>query len=76
MRVPLAALLILVMLASSPRISSAFNVTPNGFTSYLVDGVNNPTLNLVRGTTYTFTVNASGHPFWIKTVNSAGTANA
>src|SRR6185503_14706208 len=31
---------------------------------------------VVRGSTITFNVNAVGHPFWIKTVASTGSANA
>jgi hypothetical protein len=75
MKAPLFAFLILAMLASSPRISSAFNVSPNGFTSYIIDAQNNPTLTLTRGTTYTFNVNASGHPFWIKTTRVTGSGS-
>ena len=37
---------------------------------------NNPTLYLTRGETYEFDINASGHPFYIKTTNSTGTGNA
>ena len=36
----------------------------------------NPTLTLMEGETYTFNINALGHPFWIKTVRSTGTENA
>jgi len=49
---------------SSPTV---FNVTNNGSGNYVINGVSNPTLELVRGQTYTFNVSASGHPFWIKT---------
>ena len=35
----------------------------------------NSTLTLVRGITYTFNLNASGHPFLIKTNLSIGTGN-
>ena len=44
-----------------------FQVTNSGSGAYSVDGINNKALTLVRGQTYFFTVNASGHPFWIKT---------
>ena len=37
---------------------------------------NNPTLYLTRGETYEFEIDASGHPFYIKTSNSTGTGNA
>lgn len=58
-----------------------YNVTNNGDTQYIFNGsglVNeaNPAITLTRGRTYTFTVNAPGHPFWIKTVQSIGNANA
>ncbi len=56
--------------------STTFQVSNNGSTSYRIGAANNPTLNLVRGETYFFEINASGHPFFIKTVNVAGTANA
>ena len=36
----------------------------------------NPDLNCRVGDTMKFNVNASGHPFWIKTSNSTGTGNA
>jgi len=41
----------------------------------LVSG-SNPTLTLVRGIEYTFSIDASGHPFWIKTAPGSGTNNA
>ena len=64
--------------ASLPAAPEAtnFTVTNNGSTSYTIDMSSNPTLNLVRGQTYNFNVSASGHPFWIKTVQSTGTGNA
>ena len=49
--------------------SRTFTVTASGSSSYVIDGSNNPTLNLLRGFTYTFNVNASGHPFWIQTIS-------
>jgi hypothetical protein len=51
-------------------------VTNQAMTAYLIDGTANPTLTLCRGSTYTFAINAPGHPFYIKTVQSTGTANA
>ena len=45
---------------------------------YILDGNTsntNPTINLIRGFTYRFNVNASGHPFWIKTALGTGTEN-
>ena len=50
------------------EISGPFTVTASGSSSYVINGSNNPTLNLLRGFTYTFNVNAPGHPFWIQTI--------
>jgi hypothetical protein len=52
-----------------------FQVTNSGASSYTIDGASNPTLTLVRGQSYFFTVNASGHPFWIKTAQTTGTGD-
>lgn len=52
-----------------------FAVTNNGFTDYVINGVNDPPLTVVRGCSYTFNVNAIGHPFLIKTVQGIGVAN-
>ena len=49
--------------------SRVYSVTNSGASSYLIDSASNPTLNLLRGFTYTFNVNATGHPFWIQTVS-------
>ena len=51
-----------------------FAVTASGSSAYNFSGAatgNNPTLNLNRGKTYRFDVNASGHPFQIR-VSSGG----
>jgi len=56
--------------------SRTYSVTNSGASSYTIDGASNPTLNLLRGFTYTFSVNASGHPFWIKTSQVTGTGSA
>ena len=55
---------------------TTFAVTNVGSGAYSIDGNSNPTLNLVRGNTYTFNVNATGHPFWIKTTAVTGTDSA
>jgi len=44
--------------------------------SYRLNGYANPTITVVRGQTYTFTLNVSGHPFWIKTTQTTGTGDA
>ena len=60
-------------------VSLDFDVVNNGTGEYVFDGTGtisdaNPKLYLTRGNTYTFKVNASGHPFWINTTNATGTA--
>lgn len=61
--------------ASAAATSISHTVVNSGATAYLVDGVANATLILHRGETYVFNVNASGHPFYIKTARGAGTGN-
>lgn len=58
-----------------------FDVTNTGTSAYVFDGgglsaASNPNISLERGKTYTFTVNASGHPFFIKTTQGNTNANA
>ncbi len=50
--------------------------TPNGPSSYNINGMENPNLTLKRGLTYAFNLTASGHPFYIKTIQGSGTSNA
>ena len=52
-----------------------FNVTNLSSIAYVIDGVNNPDLKLLRGFTYRFNIAAPGHPFYIKTNPSTGTAD-
>lgn len=54
---------------------NTFNVTNNSSGNYVINGQSNPTLTITEGETYTFNINATGHPFWIKTNTSTGTAN-
>jgi hypothetical protein len=61
---------------TSTTASNIFNVTASGSSAYIINGQSDPTLTLTEGQTYTFNVNATGHPFWIKTVSSTGTGNA
>jgi hypothetical protein len=58
-----------------------YDVVNDGASAYLFtgDGLtndSNPDITLVRGETYTFTVNASGHPFYINDTQGTGTSNA
>jgi hypothetical protein len=53
-----------------------FNVSNDGSSNYIINGESDPTLTVVEGQTYTFVVNASGHPFYINTVSGTGTGNA
>ena len=49
---------------------------PNAPTSYSLNGSANPNLTLQRNQTYTFNVSASGHPFYIMSVQGTNTGNA
>ncbi len=51
-------------------------VTASGTTAYVIDGASNPDFTFCRGNTYSFSLNAPGHPFYIKTVQGPGTDNA
>ena len=68
----------------SGSIRQNFNVSSLGASAYVFNdtaqvyfpaNVNNPTLYLKRGDIYKFALNASGHPFYIKTVAGTGTGN-
>jgi len=61
---------------STTAAPNTFNVTNNGSGNYVINGQSNPTLSITEGQTYTFNISATGHPFWINTVNSTGTGNA
>ena len=45
-----------------------YYITNDGFGGYLVNGVLNGLINLIKGKKHKIVVNASGHPFWIQTV--------
>ena len=58
-----------------------FAVTADGTNNYVFNGGGttaalDPEIYLSRGQTYTFSMDATGSPLFIKTVNSTGTANA
>lgn len=55
--------------------NSTVIVTNSGNQAYVVNGINNQAIYLIAGNTYTFQVNSSGHPFWIKTQKITGTGN-
>jgi hypothetical protein len=54
---------------------TTFAVTNAGAGAYVIDSESNPSLYLVRGQRYNFSLNASGHPFWIKTAPTTGTGD-
>jgi hypothetical protein len=60
---------------TSQVITETFEVRNDGNSSYNIDGDLNPTISLVRRLTYVFNINASGHPFYIKTATGTGTGN-
>jgi len=56
--------------------TSQFNVTASSIVNYTINGQPDPALTLVRGFTYTFSINVSSiHPFYIKTTSGTGTGN-
>jgi len=55
---------------------TSYEVGHTSSSSYRLNGYADPAITVVRGQTYTFTVNASGHPFWIKTAATTGTGDA
>ena len=73
----LAALMMTASVASAggQTCPGTFSAVNNGAGSYTIDGLTNPTLTVIRGCSYTFNVNAPGHPFWIKTIQGTGAGN-
>ena len=61
---------------SSIENTNIFNVTNNEAGNYIINGEDNPELNIVSGQTYTFNIDAEGHPFWIKTTLTTGSEDA
>ncbi|HJU38637.1 MAG TPA: hypothetical protein VJ724_03630 [Tahibacter sp.] len=72
---PLAAL----ALAAAPAAwaGNTFTVVANGFGAWAIDGVDNPSLTLERGQTYTFQLQNVGgiHPFNINTIDTTGSGS-
>ena len=64
------------LIVSSWAATNHFACGNSGFSAYIINAESNPDLTLVRGFTYTFILNATGHPFWIKTIQGIGTGNA
>jgi len=62
--------------STGPIGGATFTVTNSGASAYIINGGNNPTLNLIRGFTYYFAVTTTGHPFWIKNSQITGTSDA
>lgn len=61
--------------AAPPPPPISFTVTPNGVTDWVVNGANDPTLTLNRGSSYDFNVTAPGHLFYIKTAPEVGSGS-
>ncbi|MFD2586718.1 hypothetical protein ACFSQJ_07230 [Croceitalea marina] len=59
-------------------VETTFSVSNVGASAYVFDftDIENPELELTRGSTYEFNVNSPGHPFIIKSVSSTGTENS
>ena len=60
--------------------SKTYDVVNNGASAYVFNGegfsdASNPDITLKRGSTYTFNIDAPGHPFLVKEVQGTGTAN-
>ena len=66
----------LVLGAIGSAHANSFTVVNSDSSDYLINGVADPALTLYRGRTYTFSINATGHPFWIKTNAVTGTGSA
>ena len=73
-----------VTTSTDKEIYNQFDITNNSSGAYefaatgigFTQATDNPTLYLTKGKNYRFSVNASGHPFFIKTVNSTGVGNS
>jgi hypothetical protein len=55
--------------------TNVINITNSGSGAYVINGINNNDILLIRGNTYNLVVNAPGHPFWIQTVSGSYSSN-
>ena len=62
--------------AEAGACQTIFAVTAVGTGAYVINGSDNPTLDVCKGDTVTFNIAATGHPFWLKTIQGASQANA
>tara|TARA_B100000575_G_scaffold294582_1_gene311769 strand:- start:8065 stop:9042 length:978 start_codon:yes stop_codon:yes gene_type:complete len=67
---------IINIINSTNPIDKIYRVTHNGEGLYQIDGIYNGTITLYRNKTYLFSIDAVGHPFWIKTNHSIGIDNS
>jgi hypothetical protein len=56
---------------AGPAGDTSYQISNDSVNYFVIDGINNPTLYLKRGYTYTFSISAAGHPFWIQSVEGA-----
>ncbi len=72
-----AAVIFAALLLFDAAVTAAadFTVSNVNSTAYNISGAQNPTLTLTRGVTYTFSVSAIGHPFFIRTLRTTGTGS-
>ncbi len=63
---------------TAPIVEKTFAVSNVGASAYLFDfnSLENPALELTRGSTYEFVIDTPGHPFIIKSVQGTGTGDA
>jgi hypothetical protein len=76
----LSALFLSGLMLGSPcarASTTTMNVINSGTTAWLIDGVANPALTMIRGQTYDFALQNTpvNHPFNINTINTTGSAN-
>jgi hypothetical protein len=76
-RVLTPALGVLLLAGATARAAGPdFTVVPFNMSAWIINSQGgNPAISVIRGRTYTFDVQASGHPFWIKTAPESGTSN-